>query len=606
MHKQRHIAPVVTDEVSSSELGHASFGGNPGDQFQQLINATIMLVDDESTTMDVVQAYLEESGYRKFVLVEDSREAIDRINTEKPDIILLDLMMPKISGFEILEEVRNNAQWRHLPVIVLTSSSDPDTKLRVLDLGATDFLAKPVDPSELALRVRNTLAAKAYQDQLAFYDPITNLPNRRFFENHIQTCVQYSVKNHEAFVILHVTLNRFQYIKEILGFSIADDVLRQLAGRLRDVLQSQLDSGPANQLLKEFSLLARVSSEEFVIQIGINSISEGSALAKKVIATLDAPYKVGRTEMTVLPSIGIAVFPDDGLESSKLIECAASAAGQARKQGVSNYQYYSDEFNAGLVKRLDMEGALRRALGNNELVLYFQPKVDIASNRIQGVEALLRWQRDGQGMVSPAEFIPLAEETDLILPISEWVFTQASIQMADWRTRLPVPLDMSINLSAKHFKGRNLINTLQKVIAGSGLEARTITLELTESMLIDDMDNNIVMLEELRGMGFKISIDDFGTGYSSFSYLKRLPIDELKIDRSFIIDAGTDDGSNAIIKAIIGLGHTLGMEVVAEGVETTAQLDLLRRESCNRYQGFIFSKPLPNDELVRKIKGTFS
>jgi diguanylate cyclase len=572
------------------------------EEFEQLLNATIVMVDDELITMEVVQVFLEEAGYRNFVLIENSSEAMAALEHQRPDLLLLDLMMPQVSGFDILKAVRAHPKLKHLPVIILTSSSETQDKLVALDLGATDFLAKPVDPSELRLRVRNTLAAKAYMDQLAFYDPLTKLPNRQLFMERLEWNLKAAGRNGEKLALLNIELDQFHKIRDTLGLLAGDDILRQLTLRVKEVVRG-ID------LLGRFELEEYVPGNLFHFDSGvftlllnrIRSEQDAALVALRVLEAIRAPLVVESTEIYLTASIGIATYPTEDGDSVLLLQLASSAKDYAKNNGGNSFQFSSRQINSQYQQRLSLEARLRKALDRNELVLYYQPKLDVQTNAIAGVEALLRWHVRDHGLIPPNKFIPLAEQTGLMIPIGEWVLSRACRQLSEWRQAGKNPIGMAVNLSAAQFQNPDLIAVFKHIIATSGIDPQLLTLEVTEGMLLDDIESRIESMHRLKNLGLKLSIDDFGTGYSSLSYLKRLPLDELKIDRSFFVNLFEDVKSRSLVSSLIFLAHNLNLRTVAEGVEAEQQLQFLQRERCDQYQGFLFRPPLPSAEVFKLL-----
>lgn len=571
--------------------------------YSELTAANIMMVDDEPLLMDVLEILLQEKGYKNFVKVEDSREALTVLRETRPDVLLLDLNMPNVNGFDILSAVRSDPDTQHLPVIVLTSSSDADSKLRALELGATDFLAKPVDGSELSLRLRNTLLVKAYQEQLTYYDFLTHLPNRKLFIDRLDWLLAKARRENSHVAVVKIGLNRFKEINDTLGPAFADDVLKEVSTRLMStVRESDVVSRLGTYDL--WRQLGRVGGDEFSIALsGLNTSSDARYIASRIHAALDEPFEKDNHELYLSASIGIAVFPEDGLETDKLISNASAATEFAKQQGRGYTQFYSAEINEHARRRIDMESALRRAIDQQEFVLHYQPKVDARTGHITGCEALIRWQSPELGLVRPDEFIPLAEEADLIQPIGEWVIAEACRQQVAWRDEGLCDLTVSVNVAGAQFRKGNLKLVVREVLDDTGIDPARLNLEITETMLMSNASSLHELLQEIRGMGPSFSIDDFGTGYSSFAYLKRFPVSELKIDRSFVIELADAHDDQAIVRAIIAMAQSLGMTVVAEGVEELEQLTFLKQAGCDLIQGFHFSKPLPPAEFAQFYAG---
>ncbi|MGH8488957.1 MAG: GGDEF/EAL domain-containing response regulator [Gammaproteobacteria bacterium] len=563
-------------------------------------NGTIMLIDDEPLTLEVVQTFLEEAGYTHFVTTDDPRQAIELLVSRRPDVVLLDLMMPEVSGFDILSRMRADTEMKYTPVIVLTSASDAATKLKALELGATEFLSKPVDPSELVLRLRNTLAFKAYQDRLANYDDLTGLPNRRMFLARLDRAIRRAKRHQRICALLHIDLDRFRQINDSFGPRVGDSLLRDVAQRLEDAVR---DSDAVGRFADEASRssLSRIGGDEFTVLMSeIDRAENASLLARRIGLALAKPFLAEERDLFLTASIGIAAYPDDGVEPDSLLKHAEVAMHYAKSRGGKSYEFYSKDINARASERLTLENQLRRALEREELLLHYQPKVDVATGHIVGAEALVRWQHPELGMVSPAKFVPLAEESGLIVPLGEWVLREACKECKAWQHL--GPLGIAVNVSSVQFKKGELLRVLRSALETSGLEAPQLVIELTESVLMESAEANIQTLQELKAMGVRLAMDDFGTGYSSLSYLKRFPLDELKIDRSFMGDIPSDRDNAAIASAIIALAHILGLKVVAEGIETRDQLEFLKAKLCDEFQGYLFSRPLPKEEFKRLLQ----
>lgn len=568
-----------------------------------LKSATVMMVDDEPITLDVVQAYLEEAGYQKFVTVSEPAQAMGLVASEKPDVILLDLMMPLVSGYEILAAIRADASFQHIPVIVLTSSTDSATKLRALELGATDLLAKPVDPSELVLRLRNTLAAKAYLDRLASIDRLTGLYNRQMFGEHVDWSLRLAKRYGKSGALMHINIDQFRKVNEALGPALGDEFLRVIAGRLEEGVRN---SDTLARISDEALLprLSRLGGDEFaVLLVEVDKPESVISAASRFLKRMAEPVHIGGHQIFVTCSIGIAVFPADGMDRDTLVQHAAAALQYAKQQGGNMHCFYSAELNDRALHRLSLHSALHNATARGEFQLFYQPKIDTRTQMLAGAEALVRWRHPERGLINPAEFIPLAEESGLIIDIGAWILGEACRQIETWRAaRLPA-LTIAVNISGRQFAHRDFLPLLTGFLRRDGFDPRHLQLEITESILMGDIQHNIQTLNEIQKLGLKLSLDDFGTGYSSLSYLRHFPIDELKIDRSFVedINAAGKDNSRSLVIAIIAMARALELKVVAEGVETQAQADFLRDQGCDQWQGYFFGRPMPAEDFTKLL-----
>jgi diguanylate cyclase (GGDEF)-like protein len=593
---------IPTAVAKASAVAQSAIASDPsGLSMASLSEATVMMVDDEPMMTAVIQTYLEDGGYPRFVCTNDPRQAIDMMRQIRPDLVLLDLMMPEVSGFEILAAMRADDELKYLPAIVLTAAADPDTKLKALEMGASEFLAKPLDPSELVLRVRNSLAFKVYLDKLANTDMVTGLPNRRVFMRRLDSAIARSSRDDSVFAVMHIDLDRFKQINDTLGHSVGDQLLKAVAQRLENCVRGT--DTVVRLADRETDMLSRMGGDEFTVLL-CNLAGEHNAdrIARRIVAAMAAPFEASGRELFLTASIGIAVFPGDGADSEELLKNAESATYHAKQNGRNRAEFYRKELNIRSMERLDMENQLRRAIERNELLLYYQPKIQIFTGHVVGAEALLRWRHPTLGLVPPGQFIPIAEESRLVVPIGEWVIREACRQSAQWNRQGLGGLKLSVNVAGPQLTEGDLLQVVRSALADSGVDPRQLVLELTETMLMTNASASLELLGALKALGPVLSVDDFGTGYSSLSYLKRFPVSELKIDRSFVTGISTDTTDAAIVRAIIALAHSLELQVVAEGVETQPQLAELAELGCDQYQGYLFSPPVPAEDFAERVR----
>jgi len=425
--------------------------------------------------------------------------------------------------------------------------------------------------------------AEAKISHMALHDALTNLPNRIFFHEQMATRLAH-LSREQTFAVLYLDLDRFKSVNDTLGHPSGDKLLRQVAERM---------SG----CLREGDTIARLGGDEFAILQGLTQPADAIALAARLIETVSAPFDLDGDEVVIGISIGIAIAPTDATDADRLLKNADMALYRAKADGRGTYRFFEPKMDALLQARRSLEIDLRKALVNGEFELYYQPLVNLVSQEISGFEALIRWNHPKRRLVAPLEFIPLAEETGLIVPIGEWVLRQACSEAVKW----PSHVSIAVNLSPAQFRMRNLFQMVMSALAQSGLTARRLELEITESVLLMDNDTTLETLHQLRNLGVRISMDDFGTGYSSLSYLRSFPFDKIKIDRSFVHGLASNADSKAIIRAVTGLGTSLGITTTGEGVETLEELEYLRREGCTEAQGYFFSKPKPAREVLKLL-----
>ena len=428
---------------------------------------------------------------------------------------------------------------------------------------------------------------------IAYHDNLTGLPNRLMFKDYLKRAIAEAKRFNQELALLFLDLDNFKRINDTLGHQSGDNLLRIFADRINGCLREADVISHVTQDSSS-SIMARLAGDEFMILLPrTTSVTQTSKIAKRILEVLSEPFIVDKQELFISASIGIALFPYDGQSVDELMKNADIAMYHAKKSGRNNFQYFSSKMNEASLFKLKIEGKLRHAVENKKLMLYYQPQVNLATGLVSGVEILLRWEDPELGMISPEVFIPIAEEYGLIIPISEWLIKETCRQGQQWLDKYNNPITMAINISAVHFNGHGLEGLIARTLEQSGFYPQYLELELTESSVLNDPDLAIRTLENIQRMGLKTSLDDFGTGYSSLNYLMRLPLNKLKIDRSFIQNLGKDARSFAIISAIIAMAHSLNLEVIAEGAEEEVHIRLLRQMKCDIVQGYYIARPMP-------------
>ena len=476
-----------------------------------------------------------------------------------------------------------------------------DAKQRVVHLRGTvvpDAQGRAVRVTGTAQDVTERKQAEAEIRRLAYYDSLTGLPNREFFKELLGQALEIARRHERQVAILFLDLDNFKRVNDTLGHSAGDLLLKAVADRLQKSLRGS-DAFGRNGSESADRSVARLGGDEFIVLLSeLERVEDAARVARRLLSAVPRPVTLEGQEIIVTPSIGIAVYPYDGETVESLLKNADTAMYFAKKAGKSVFQFYSESMNSRSLHRLNVETKLHKALEQDELLLHYQPLVEIRSGRMVGCEALLRWLSPELGMVSPGDFIPVAEESGQIIPMGDWVLRAACARNKAWQEQGLPPVRVSVNLSSLQFQMGNLADSVQRVLNETGLDPRYLELEITETIMVRNVEQNIRTLHKLKDIGLSFAVDDFGTGYSSLSYLKRLPIDTVKIDRAFVKDILQSEDDTAITSAIIALAHSLNLKVVAEGVETERQLEFLLREGCDQMQGFLYSRPVPAEDLA--------
>lgn len=557
----------------------------------------ILVVEDDLAIRNNIMALLRLEGYDADA-AGDGVEALEYLRAGAYSLVISDVMMPRMDGLQLLRQLRSQAATSQLPVILLTALAEKHDQRYGMNLGADDYLTKPFQREELLKAIEARLGRLAHQQaeaqrlqgeahRLRYLDQLTGLGSRMALLEALSAQGGLDDPAGGMLALLVLGVDHFSRINDSLGYQAGDAALRECGQRLERVLGEQ---GRAYRLIgPNFAVLARVAGP-----------SEAQALAQHLQEAWQLPMTVLGEEMFTPLSIGYCLYPGDADDAQQLLGRAEVALHQAQRLGSSHVLAYSAQMNAEAGERLRLNNDLFRALERHEFEVYFQPQVCLGDHSVVGFEALLRWNHPRLGRVSPLRFIPLAEDNGQIIAIGCWVLAEACQRLADWQ-RLAPGLRVAVNLSARQFASPNLLHSIEAALDFSGLPPAQLEVEITEGTAMVDAERTVDTLHRLKALGIKLALDDFGTGYSSLSYLKRFPLDVLKIDQSFVRNILTSDGDRAITRAVISLARSFGMAVIAEGVETDAQMQLLQQMGCDAYQGYLFSPPLSALEVVQQI-----
>ncbi|MFI3185556.1 MAG: EAL domain-containing protein [Methylococcaceae bacterium] len=602
---------------------------------QEILSASILIVDDQQINVELLAEILREAGYVNFTSTNDPYAVYNLHSENCYDLILLDLLMPGMDGFKVMEGLKHLETDDYLSVLVITAQ--PVHKLGALAAGAKDFITKPFDLSEIQARIHNllevrllytqakqhslvleqtvlqlqqandqlliaTLAARTLAEEiektkdqmthLAQHDALTDLPNRILLNDRLAQAIALAHRQDKQFALLFLDLDRFKHINDSLGHVVGDHLLQSVGKRLMTCVRNS-------------DTVCRQGGDEFLILLSnIEHAKDAALSAQKILAALTRPHAIDQLELHVSVSIGISVYPDDGQDADTLIKNADTAMYHAKEAGRNNHQFFEQNMNAQAEERHFIEDGLRYGLDHQQFLLLYQPKINLETGTISGVEALVRWQHPERGLILPENFISIAEDCGLIIPLGAWVLRAACQQAQTWQDQGLPPTPVAVNISSVQFRHKDFLQTLANILEDTRLLPCYLELELTESVLMHDTLATASMLKAIKDMGVLLAIDDFGIGYSSLGYLKRFPIDTLKIDKSFLSEiTGTavvsDDAS--IVAAVISMGKSLNQRVIAEGIETREQLDFLQAEGCGEGQGFYFSRPVTSEALVELL-----
>ncbi len=588
-------------------------------------DARILIVDDAPDSVGLLKKILELAGFNNIHSTTDSRQAAVLYQQIRPHAVLLDLNMPHLDGFAVMGQIGALDSSAYLPVLMLTADNDQDTKLRALASGAKEFLTKPFDrleviarlntitevcqlherlndhnrclqeaveerTRELQLETRNRLQVEERARHVALHDTLTGLPNRTLLQDRLQQCIYSAERSNKCVAVLLINLDRFQEINNTLGHENGDMLLQHVGERLSSGLRRGDTVARVDESI-DTETVARLGGDEFALVLPMLSSKDAAmGVAQRVQETFEKPFYVGGLTLDVSARMSIAHFPEHGDNPETLLQRADVAMYTAKRghEGCVVYAPEQDHFSA---PRLTLMSELREVINEDALELYYQPKIDLGSGTVTGFEALVRWMHKERGFIPPDEFIPMAEETGMIGQLSQWVLRHAAQQCSGF-SHDGYPLSVSINLSANDLLNKGLSDEVENVLREYELAPELITLEVTESAMMRDPEQALRAITEISQMGVKFSIDDFGTGYSSLAYLKKLPVAEIKIDRSFVRDMEKDSDDATIVHSTIDLAHNLGLKVVAEGVENGVIMELLKRLGCDIGQGYHMARPL--------------
>jgi diguanylate cyclase (GGDEF)-like protein len=555
-----------------------------------LSDALIMMVDDEMLNIEMTQAFLMEAGYKHFVQTDQPEQAVPMMRGELPGVLLLDLSMPKVNGLDILASMRDDPVLRHVPVIVLTSSTDPHVKLKALALGAMDFLSKPVDPSELGLRIRNTLAASAYREYLSQHDVLTGLPNKQRYRKVAAEVLAQARSTGDGGAFLHIGVDGLGRINDALGRVVGDQLLQRIAKRLASCVQTEAHGELASE--QHNPTLYRFDGDEFAVLVPyMEGVHSAAAFISKLLDDATVSFhRQGSPELFVTCSVGVSVFPTDGTDVDVLMRNAGLALRHAKQAGPHRYEFFSPVFNEQALSRLDLGAELRRAVGRDEIELLFEPRVDLATGRLVAAQTIVRWKHSSGRVLEGDELMDLAGTSEMDVALTEWVFEQLRRNTKNWKAAGLQPVTTAITASLANMHPRDLGHLVNAAITG-GIEPRHISLELQQMAALDNLPaKDIALLTALRRKGVRLAMDRF-CAYGSMQHLRKLPCDEIKVDESFVRDLD-DPTVQAMVLGVGDMARRLKLNCVASGVATPQHLAFLKKNAWDQGQGALFGEPL--------------
>ena len=555
--------------------------------------SAILLIEDKPGDKRVISELLANFAGANHRVIQVNRlgEALRLLDGMTFKAALVDIALPDARGLESVARLR--ATVPSLPIIVLAGTDDENVAVQSLQVGAQDYILKGMfDAGLLNRALRYAIERKESEEKLtrlAYYDHLTALANRRLFHERLSLALARGKRRETHVTVLVLNLDGFKGVNESFGYEAGDALLKEVGKRL-------------GESVREFETLARLGGDEFAIILDdIEQEQDATVVAQRVLDTLASPFRVNGQEAVVTGSVGIAFFPENGETIDQLLKCANSAMYRSKERGRNNYQIFSKEMHSEVLTRMSLERDLRHALERDEFLLHYQPQLSLEDNGLLAVEALVRWEHAERGLIAPMDFIYLLEDTGLIVTAGEWILRKACEQVREWQTAGFNNLRVAVNLSPRQFEDKNLVEIVSRALKDFQLAPQCLELEITESHLMQDTERTKATLASIKGLGVRIAVDDFGTGYSSLAYLRRFPIDSLKIDKTFVRDITTERDDASIAAGIISLGHKLRLDVIAEGVETEEQLAFLYKEGCDAIQGYLCGRPQPADVLPREI-----
>ena len=545
----------------------------------------VVLADDDPSIRLMVRHVLESEDF-DIIEASDGLEAIKAVEKHHPALILLDAVMPGIDGFTTCQQIKEKGH-TDIPVMMITGLDDDASVERAYEVGAIDFITKPIKWAVLKHRVKSVVAkviAERKVQLLAYRDSLTSLPNRLLFADRLEQAVVRSERSRTSMALMLVDIDDFKLVNDSFGHDAGDKLIKAVADLI-------------SKSLRRADTIARLGGDEFAVIIeGIDGPEDAISIADNLTTILEHNVRLDDQETYTSASIGIAVFPGDGKDARTLLKNADTAMYRAKESGRHCFQFFKPEMSVSAMERLDLENSLKSAFENDEFLIHYQPVIDINKNEVTGVEALLRWQHPDKGMIQPSDFVNVVEDCGLIVALGEWLIFSVCKQIKVWQDAGLKNQNVSINLAPRQFKEQDLVAVFKQAISEHDIEAASLSVEITERTLIDNVGEVEATLKKLRGMGMKIMLDDFGTGYASLAYLKEFPVDVVKIDRAFVAGIPDNEDDSTIVDAIAGLTRGLKLSLLAEGVENERQLSVLKGLGCQYGQGFYWSKALPGDE----------